>query len=95
MGTTQGGCILIWKNAGSSTPQNKSCTATYLSSHKSSEKDGQNMLDPAGQIRTNTLPTFSKGHTTSYIDIPLLANLQKNSIHQLCADTGCHLEDLP
>ena len=35
---------------------------------------------------------FSYGHL--HLDTPMLAN-QEKLIHQFCADTGCHLEDLP
>ena len=37
MGTTQGSYVLFWTNPGSSTPQNSSCTATYLPSQKPSK----------------------------------------------------------
>ena len=46
------------------------------------------MLGTAGEERMNSLGTFFDG--LQQIDTPV-----KTYIHQLCADTECHLEDLP
>ena len=41
-------------NPVSSSPQNSSCTATYLPFHKQSKKDEQDMSGTAGEAETNS-----------------------------------------
>ena len=89
---TQGCCMLFWTNPRSSTPQNSSCTATYLLSYKLSKEDKQDMSDTAGDVRMNSEVMLSFG--LPHLDSPVLVNQQRH-IHQLFVYTGCHLEDLP
>ena len=80
MGSTQQCYMLFWTNPGSSTLQNSSCMVTYLPSHK-----------PSKMSKTcwrNSSTTFSYKLLYS-VDQPA-----KTYIHQLCADTGCCLENL-
>ena len=65
----------ILTNPESSALQNGSCTATYLSSHKLSKQDEQNMLDTAREVKANLYVTFS--YRILYMDIPVLAHKQK------------------
>ena len=67
--------------------QDNFCLAIYLPSDKPSKSDEQDMLGTAEKVDTNSLATFSIGH--SYV-----GRAAKIYIYQLCADTGCRLEDL-
>ena len=58
-------------------------TATCHPSLKPSKEDEQNMLGIAAESGNNSL-----------ID-PRVLPEQQTHIHQVCADTGCLLEDLP
>ena len=50
------------------------------------------MLSIAGEVRINSLATFSCG--LLHMDTPVLADQQNLIIHNLCVYTGCHLVDL-
>ena len=52
--TIQECSVLFWKNAGSMTPKNGSCMATFLPSHKISKLDEKDMLGTAGKERSNS-----------------------------------------
>ena len=77
--------MLYWTNPGSNIPQNSSCTATYLPSQKPSKLDKQDMLDTAGEVRTNSWVTFSYG--------PL--HTDELELDNKLSTTGYSLEDLP
>ena len=49
----QGCCMLFWINAGSNTPQNSSCTATYLQSLNLSKKDEPVMQGTTEEVKMN------------------------------------------
>ena len=49
------------------------------------------MPGSAGEIRRTSWTTF---YELLCMDILVLVDQQKNYMHQLCADTRCHLEDL-
>ena len=51
------------------------------------------MLANAGEIWTKSWAKFS--YASLLMDIPVLTDQQKPYIHQLWADTGCSLGDLP
>ena len=79
METIQGRCALFRTNPSSSTPQNSNCTGTYFPSQK---------LDPQDMFISRVLWYPPYRHTN-------VRRLAKTYIHQLYANTGCHLEDLP
>ena len=54
---------------------NKSCTPTYLPSHKSFKSDEQDMRGIAREIRMNTWTVFSNRFL--HIDLPVLADQQR------------------
>ena len=74
-------CCLV--HPGSSTPQNSSCSAIYLPSHKPFKY----FLSTAGEARTNSCDIL----------LSTLAHcwLTSKSSHQHCVDTRYNLEDLP
>ena len=74
-------CGLFWTNSISSIPQNGSCTATNVPSHKSSKFDVQDIL---GNV---LLWTTTHGHTG-------VSRPSKTDIRQLSADTECRVNDL-
>ena len=90
MGITQRCYMLFWTNHGSSTPQNNSCKATYLSSHKPSKEDEQDILGQTHEWMSFMILLLDS-HTWSYQCLPT----SKTDIHQFSEKTGCHLEDLP
>ena len=51
------------------------------------------MQDTAGEAKTNSEVTFFNGFL--HIDVSVLVDQQEFKLQQLCADTGCCLEDLP
>ena len=67
-------------------PQNSNCTTTYHPSRKLSKLDKPDMLDAAGEVRTNSFTTYSCR--------PLHRNEQRQDdrpgtyIQQFCAHTG-------
>ena len=75
METTQECYVLFRKNPGSNTPQNSNCAATYLSSHKPSKKDEQDLRSTAGEIKTKTTATFS--HEPLHMAVPVLVGQQE------------------
>ena len=87
METTQGCYMLFWANFGRSTLPNSSCIATYLSSHKPSKSDEQDMLDIAELISGILLWISTYGHTN--VGWPA-----KTFIHQICVVTQCCLEEI-
>ena len=60
---------------------------TYLPSCKPFKKDEQEMLATATEVKTMFL-SLAYEHTS-------VGQPSKTYIHQLSADTGCRLEDLP
>ena len=73
---------------GSNTPQNSSCTVTSHPSRKLSKLDEPDMRDTAGEVKTNSWAIYSCGRAK-------VGRPARIYIQQLCADTGCTLEDLP
>ena len=70
--------------------KNTSCTATYIPNLNPSKLKEQNMGETGAEVRMNPLATFSYGplHTEEQVLDDQL------ELQQLCADTGCSLEDL-
>ena len=88
MEATQECYMLSLKNPGSNTPQNNNCTS-HLANHSSkTNKTYRALLEKQGRSHV----TFT--YRLQHIDAPVLADQPKSYIHQLCADTGCSLEDL-
>ena len=54
-------CELYWTSLGDNTPQSSSYMATYYSSQKLTKLDEPDMQDTAGEVRTNSLATYSCG----------------------------------
>ena len=75
MGTTLVCFMQFWTNPGSSTPQNSTCTATYLPSQKPSKWVEQEMRVTAGEMRMNSWQTFFD--EPLHMDVPMLADQQK------------------
>ena len=71
--------------------QSNSCKATYLSSHKPSMKDDQDMMGTAAEVRTNLSSILSWTTTHGYTSVCQPA---KTCIYQYCLDTVYSLEDL-
>ena len=86
--TTQECCEQYWICPGDSTPQRSSYTATYYPSRKLSNLDTR---DTAGEVwdelMSDVLSTPSHGRAKA-------RRPPRTYIQQLCADTGCSLEDL-
>ena len=77
-----------WTSPGGNTPQNSSCTATYHPSRKLFKFNEPDVRDTAGEVSDALLWTPS--HWWAKAGRPA-----RTYIPQLCADTGCSLEDLP
>ena len=72
------------------TLQNSRYKVAYHPSWKLSKLDEPDMRDIAGEVRTCSLAIYSCG------PLPMDEQRQdENNMQQLCADTGCSLEDLP
>ena len=90
MAITQQYCEQYWTSPGDSTLQNSSSTTTYHPSWKLSKLNEPNMQDIAGEgdklISDILLWTPSQGQAE-------VGRPASTYIQQLCADTGCSLED--
>ena len=99
--TTQKCCEQYWTSPRCSTPQSSSCKATYHPWQKISKLDEPNMRDTAGEVGTkrrtpkDPLTWTSKSWTTPSHGWANGGRPARTYIQQLCADTGCSLEDLP
>ena len=83
MGTTQECCTLFRTNPRNSIQENSSYRATYFPSHKLSKLDEQEMLGTADEVKTKQV--FLVDIPVTYMDIPVLADLQKLiSISSMC-----------
>ena len=90
METTQGCCMLFWKNPGSSTSQHSSYTATCLPSQPIQIKQMKLCgccRKSRNKLITDILWITIYGHTC-------VGRPAKIYIHRLCRDTGYSLEDL-
>ena len=84
--------ILGLLNPGGNTPQNSSYMATNHPSQKLSKLDKPDMRDTAGKVGMNLMSDtllWTSSHRWAKVRRPARTNIQ-----QLCADTGCSLEDL-
>ena len=89
---TQECCEQYWTSPGGNIPPNSSYTATCHPSRKLSKLDEPDMWDTAVEIKTNSQATHPCGphsHGRAKAGRPA-----RTYIQQLCADTGCSLEDL-
>ena len=76
---------LYWRSLEGSTPQNSSCTATYHPLRKLSKLDKPDKQDKF----ISDIMLWTPSHERAKVGRP-----GKTYIQQLCADTGCNLEDL-
>ena len=86
METTPEYCKLFQSNSGSSTWQNSCSLATYISQTIQVKWPKHNGWSKDELIHDVLLWTITHGHTS-------FGQPAKTYIHQLCADTGCCLED--
>ena len=90
IGTTQGCYMLFSTISGSNTLQNNCCIAAYLPSHKS--KLDEDMLGTATEVKMNSYAILC--YECLHMDETAYGQPTRTNIHQLCEDTGCHLEDI-
>ena len=90
-------CALSWTNPGNSTPEKRSCTATYLLYHKPFKLDRTRHAGQCwrskGELETDELETdvlLDSCTWTCQFGWPA-----KTYLNQLCTDIRCSLEDLP
>ena len=88
---TQECCEQYWTSSGGSSPQSTSCTATDHPSQKLSMLDETDMQDTAGEVGMNScdILLWTPSHGQAKTGRPA-----RTYIPQLCANTGCGLEDL-
>ena len=83
--------MLFWTNPGYNTPQNSSSTAICLPSHKPSKQDEQDTYYRRSKnelMKNIFLWTSIHRHTS-------VGQPAEMYMLQFCADTECHLDDLP
>ena len=89
---TQECCEQYWTSPGGNHPQSSSCRVTDYLSRKLSKLDEADMRENAGSkdglTSDKLLWISSHGRAKT-------GGSGRNDIQQLCADTGCNLEDLP
>ena len=90
---TQECCEQYWTSPGGNSPQNSNCTATYHLPSKTiqvrrTRHAGHRWRSKDELIRDVLLWTTSHGRVK-------VGRLARTYLQQLCADTGCCLEDLP
>ena len=91
MPTSQECCEQYWTSHGGSTPQRSSCMDTYQPSQKLSKLDESDMQDTAGEVGMSSCDVllWTPSHGRAKAKRPA-----RTYSEQLCADTGCCLEDL-
>ena len=92
MAIAQEYCEQYWTIPEGNTPQNSSCTVTYHPSRKLSKVDDPGMQDcwrSKDELISDIL-LWTPSHGWAKVGRPAITYMQ-----QLCANTGCSLEDLP
>ena len=90
---TQKCCEQYWTSPGSSTPQNSSCTATHHPSRKLSMLEETRHVGYCLRSRDELISDILLW--TPLIERAKAGRPSRTYTQQLCADTGCSLEDLP